>query len=140
MAMAAAALLFCSCGKEEEAGPSKVFKSQTEISLMKDDNLILSYDEDTWQLSSSMDQGTFVAGKDDMSEYFEVKADASQDLSDLSQGDSFRGDLSYKKDLVSVSMAGQKWKVTSMVDDSYGTKIWLWCAKEHIGVVVYKIK
>jgi hypothetical protein len=138
-AIAMASVLFCSCSKDEDDGPSKAFKAQTGIGLMVDDKEILTYNENTWQLAFSSSEGMFLAGTDNMSRYFTVKAENASDISALSEGDSFTGDITYSTGSTPVSIEDQKWKVTSLSEDSEGTKLWLWCSKKNVGAVVYKI-
>lgn len=131
-------LVAVGCTKDGSGAP-KAFKNQTDICLMSDGNVIMSYDVARCQLSFNRKRGMFRVGNDDMSEYFMLRAEEGSGF-ELVEGQTFIGDLTYCAGGKVTEVPDQTWEIISFLTDDYGTKVRLWCNDKKIGAVMYAVK
>lgn len=107
---------------------SEAFSLDETIRIESGGDVIFQYNPLTCQLFFSRDTGTFRVGTDTMSDYFSVS------LSDIpaTHGDVVRGDIKWtvRSNICDIR------NVTLKVVRLEGDTIWLWSAKEQIGLVV----
>jgi hypothetical protein len=132
------ALLAAGC-TEDGVTPSKAFSDQSDISLMIDDNVVMTFNQDTDQLSFNRKRGMFRVGNDDMTEYFMLSAHEDSGFN-LVEDLEFIGDLTYCTGGEVTKITDLTWTITAFDTDDYGTKVHLWCDDNKIGAVMYAVK
>lgn len=107
---------------------SEAFSLDETVRLECDGTVVFRFNPLTCQQFFNRDTGTFRAGTDTMSDYFSVR------LSDIPNvhGDVIRGDIKWTTRKSSSDIRNVTLKVIRLEDDT----LWLWSAKEKIGLVV----
>lgn len=122
-----AAVLVQSCNPYDI---EEILISRDEVSLTMDGTPVFIYDEDKCQLAYNTERNEYRAMKDDMSEYFTLKA--YQKLTSINQ--EFTADLTYTVSGDAKTKKGLTFKIEKISNES--GLIWVWCKDGGIGAVI----
>ena len=119
-------LLQCSCNKEN---PDKEFLDNGQVCLVLNGKVIITYDEDNFQISSNKDRKVFRVMDDNMGRYYQISC------SDIpySEGQNIKADLKWATGSSVSSREGLQFKVEKVTSEG---KVWMWCKSKNIGVCI----
>ena len=108
----------------------EILISRDDVSLTIEGVPVFIYDEDKCQLAYNTERNEYRAMKDDMSEYFILKA--HQKLTSINQ--EFTADLTYTVSGTPQTTKGLTFKIEKISNES--GLLWVWCKDSAIGAVV----
>lgn len=120
-------LSVCACVTHQEMDPA-MYESDT-VSLMVKGSLVYTLPQEEGQLEFFPARGEFVAGNDDMSEYFVLRCSPLP----AAEGQTLTGSLRWMVREKGQSLDNLVFEVKKMDDTGL---VWLWSAKNKTGAVV----